>query len=169
MLISPAVASSASHCLTHERRQKKLRHHSSFFPVVRLARVCGQIHAQHKAFRGCGKRVSTTSCSARSTWLPHGASSHRRRWCQSGWSTLRSRANWSRRYIQHGINFSAVMMPRLSIARRIRIGAFLFPAIKSLDEGRASAICLNSGGEQKFARLLPEPERKRSGRRRATE
>lgn len=39
-----------------------------------------------QSFQGCGKRTSTTSCSARSAWLPRSASSRRRRWCPSGCS-----------------------------------------------------------------------------------
>jgi hypothetical protein len=160
VLISPAVAPSASHCLTHERRQKKLRRHSSFFPAVQLARVFGQIHAQHKF-----PRLRQTSVEDKLQREISVIAARRIKPPQvtpSECSTLRSRAKWSRRYIQHGIKFPAVTMLRLSIAMTDSHRRVLFPAIKSLDEGRGSAICSSSGGEQKFARLLPEPERKRS-------
>ena len=37
--------------------KKKLQRHSSFFPAVQLARVCGQIYAQHKVSKVAANEV----------------------------------------------------------------------------------------------------------------
>src|SRR4030095_1335897 len=44
-----------------------------------------------------------------------------------------------------------VTMPRVAIAMTDSHRRVLFPAINSLDEGRVSAICSNSGREKRYA------------------